>query len=545
MRLINTKTLKLEEFFDDRIPEYAILSHTWGLDEVSFQDMQSGNAIGKAGYRKIDLCCTESRFNGYPYAWIDTCCIDKSSSAELSEAINSMYQWYKRARICYVFLEDIKVAPGTVVVDNWIRESSFSKCRWFTRGWTLQELIASTYIRFFDHQWRSLGTKETLRDMLAAATGIDVEVLSGSTSLTQVPVAKRMSWASKRQTTRTEDIAYCLLGIFDVNMPLLYGEGSKAFLRLLEEILKSSDDHSIFVWKEPEDLSTSVKTQTGMLPSSPKQYEHSDDAIPFRTWGESVPYTMTNKGLSIELDIAEKITMEGTTDYEIGHFGILNCWMDKDSKNRAAVRLQWLEGDQYARISSSQIWRATPQPVKTKSIFVRNSVTVRAKHDQVHSGVKYTLHFSDFNFEVRDSLQGTPRERLDLFRMCFFASADSESGGVLKFPFAGHTVFMVLGWDMYTREGWVYLKANIMDQTMDEIFAAVESCRKAELKSLGWMEELPLDPLNILTVDTQSQSTARSSEYPGFDITVRHRVLPRRYINETQKNVEPWYAGLL
>ncbi|RBA09112.1 hypothetical protein FPRO05_14352, partial [Fusarium proliferatum] len=141
MRLVNTKTIQLEFLADDNVPDYAILSHTWEQEEVLFQDMGHDSAKSKKGYAKLESCCRAARENGFEYIWDDTCCIDKTSSAELSEAINSMYRYYQEASICYGYLADISTV------------SEIPNSRWFTRGWTLQELIAPRSMIFFDKDW--------------------------------------------------------------------------------------------------------------------------------------------------------------------------------------------------------------------------------------------------------------------------------------------------------------------------------------------------------------------------------------------------------
>ncbi|KAH8589628.1 heterokaryon incompatibility protein-domain-containing protein [Bisporella sp. PMI_857] len=255
MRLINTKTRELESF-EGPPPAYAILSHTWGSDEVTFQDYQS-NAAATLKSIKIDGCCGQALKDGFGYVWIDTCCIDKSSSAELSEAINSMYAWYHGAAICYVYLSDV---PGGR--DLGVDDLHFRRSRWFTRGWTLQELLAPSRIAFYDQDWFAIGNElkkrnsegitveNCLTDLVSAITGIPLPYIDLSRPITRASVAERMSWAAKRKTTRAEDIAYCLLGIFNVNMPLLYGEGKKSFVRLQEEIVKEYDDHTLFFWHD-------------------------------------------------------------------------------------------------------------------------------------------------------------------------------------------------------------------------------------------------------------------------------------------------------
>jgi hypothetical protein len=235
MRLLHADTIGLQEFPENEIPPYAILSHTWEKDEVSFQDMQEGDPTGKEGYIKIKYACEQALSQKLEYVWVDTCCIDKRSSSELSEVINSMFRWYRNARTCYAYLVDVPPDPSFESGKSPFRES-----RWFTRGWTLQELIAPRYVIFWSRDWTYLGSKGELGAILTEITGIDDITLRGG-SLGQESVAKRMSWASKRVTTRKEDIAYCLLGIFGVNMPMLYGEGDKAFIRLQEEIIKETD----------------------------------------------------------------------------------------------------------------------------------------------------------------------------------------------------------------------------------------------------------------------------------------------------------------
>ncbi|KAF2650581.1 HET-domain-containing protein [Lophiostoma macrostomum CBS 122681] len=264
MRLINTTSLILAEFQEETAPVYAILSHTWGTreEEVTFQQMTNRTPAveAKSGYAKIRRFC-EVASSKYmvDWAWVDTCCIDKSSSAELSEAINSMYRWYEKASVCVTFLADY---PSHVEV--------FTESAWFTRGWTLQELISPRQLEFWDSHWQLLGTKFDLVDQLATRTGIPSSILRKEKEVSEIPVAERMYWVSSRQITRGEDIAYCLLGIFDINMPMLYGEGgTKAFLRLQEEIIKQDTDMSIFAWTAHV-TSEIDEDFSGLLATSPK-----------------------------------------------------------------------------------------------------------------------------------------------------------------------------------------------------------------------------------------------------------------------------------
>jgi hypothetical protein len=249
MRLLNTTTLRVEQAKRDIVAherppfDYAILSHTWGEDEVIFQDMQAEVPKDNPRFSKIVKSCELAKQDGYEYIWIDTCCIDKSSSAELSEAINAMYLWYSKATICYTYLSDVDPRDSE---DLELVSSSFRKSRWFTRGWTLQELIAPKRMVFLSKDWNKLGNKHDFLRLLSYITDIDHQVLQNVRPLSNISVARKMSWAAKRTTTRVEDRAYSLLGIFDVNMPLLYGEGLKSFTRLQEEIIKKTDDESLF-----------------------------------------------------------------------------------------------------------------------------------------------------------------------------------------------------------------------------------------------------------------------------------------------------------
>ncbi|KAI1146240.1 HET-domain-containing protein [Nemania diffusa] len=281
MRLINVHTLDLEDFWGKDPPAYAILSHTWGTEEVSFQDWKARTSIShKAGFDKIIKVAQIAEKLDLNYVWVDTNCIDKTSSAELSEAINSMFAWYSKAEWCLVHLDDV---PS--IDDPTLRGRSagytleaLQHSRWFTRGWTLQELIAPACLAFFSQNWQIIGylrkvsrrgkewTDETIAhwfhtpindiqiieekivDTISHITGIARATLVTKEDYVNESIAVRMHWASKRRTTRVEDMAYCLFGLFNINMPLLYGEGKAAFQRLQEEIMKVSIDQSIFAW---------------------------------------------------------------------------------------------------------------------------------------------------------------------------------------------------------------------------------------------------------------------------------------------------------
>ena len=262
MWLLSTKRAELRYFQTPQdVPGgYAILSHVWQDNEQTFQDIQALSRSNTASFAKFETvprdlvsskirnCCLLAEAHGFAWVWIDTCCIDKQSSAELSEAINSMYAWYAQATVCYAYLHDVPGEISGSALAMQAPDSLFRRSKWFTRGWTLQELIAPRCVIFLARDWTTLGTKAAWAGLVEEITGIDSDILTFDRTLPEVSVARRMSWAARRQTTRIEDEAYALMGIFDVHMPTIYGEGTHAFRRLQEEIMKQSSDQSLFAW---------------------------------------------------------------------------------------------------------------------------------------------------------------------------------------------------------------------------------------------------------------------------------------------------------
>ncbi|EIW65323.1 HET-domain-containing protein, partial [Trametes versicolor FP-101664 SS1] len=246
MWLLNTSTYQIVFVQHPSEVHYAVLSHVWGDGEQTFQvnsDRCLLDAIRAQLSPKIRHCCDYARAHGHTYIWIDTCCIDKTSSAELSEAINSMFAWYSGADVCYVFLSDVSASDSPME-----EYSSFRRSMWFKRGWTLQELIVPSRNVFLSKDWRMIGTKASLASIIKDVTGIGTDILLHRRQLHTVSVAERMAWAAERETTRVEDEAYCLMGIFGVRLPVIYGEGSQAFVRLQEEIMRRIPDQSLFLW---------------------------------------------------------------------------------------------------------------------------------------------------------------------------------------------------------------------------------------------------------------------------------------------------------
>lgn len=339
MRLINIQTKRLETFYRDPTEPYAILSHTWGKEEeeLSFQDMQSLGKWGVARTAKLEGCCNQAGKDGFKYIWIDTCCIDKTNAVELSEAITSMFRWYQKAAMCYTYLSDVTRGQSRQI----------GKSRWFTRGWTLQELLASPRMTFFDSSWTKLGTKSSLSGVVGQATGIPHHILTGITSLQTSSIAQKFSWAARRTTTRPEDLAYCLLGIFDVVIPPLYGEGLEAaFERLQEAIMKKTHDDSIFAWAlEPgggggqENNFTGPAVSGGILAASPAAFEGCGDVVRRSQTETRIRASETIWGtipisISLSGSLAESSGSSGTVLY-----GYLSCGPSDTPSSVVAIPL--------------------------------------------------------------------------------------------------------------------------------------------------------------------------------------------------------------
>ncbi|KAI0738151.1 heterokaryon incompatibility protein-domain-containing protein [Daedaleopsis nitida] len=329
MRLLDTHNFTIH-FFDspEAVPGgYAILSHVWGEGEQSYQDVQdiharcavSGEAPCDLLSVKIRRFCELAEDHGYRWGWVDTCCIDKSSSEELSEAINAMSRYYSQCLVCYAHLansHDLSVSdldhPNPKIAD-----SDFLHDPWYERGWTLQELIMPRVVIFLSNHWRYLGSKSDLADTVASITGIPLTVIRSEVHYTDISVAERMSWAAKRQTSRVEDEAYCLMGIFDVNMPTLYGEGRKAFQRLQEEILRKTPDTTLFAWgglcdwEDLEDYGINEGSK-GLFATSPSDYQRrlQVEFLPGKQMKQGHPdstveFTTTPRGIQSRLRIVE------------------------------------------------------------------------------------------------------------------------------------------------------------------------------------------------------------------------------------------------
>lgn len=395
MRLINCETGKLEWFFVSQTvkpPPYAILSHTWDGDtEVTYQDyvdfLAGQGKQPQKNWTKVEksIVVTLNSKERLKYIWIDTCCIDKSNTSELSEAINSMFKWYARAEVCYAQIADFESEfvptnemPGYGSNNSWalghqsyemplvpanpqLTETARDRlrgCRWFTRGWTLQELIAPPTVEFFDGNWIHFGNRNELGDLLTSVTRIDKRIFEspGTTHqerdimsiLSKMTIAKKMSWAQNRQTAKTEDIAYSLLGIFGVNMAMTYGEENKAFIRLQKEILAQYNDLSIFAWTaNPTGNYGIVPEFRGILAHSPAEFANAGSFEPSRNAIANPDFTLTNNGLKISAQVRNIPSSKYL-------FLSLNCY-DKSGgqHNIQGITLQLIGFNKYKRTNPS------------------------------------------------------------------------------------------------------------------------------------------------------------------------------------------------
>lgn len=481
MRLLNTATIKLKEFVNPETVDYAILSHTWDHEEVSFQALQQPWAKGMAGYQKITSCCLRAASDGFDYVWIGTCCIDKTSSSELSEAINSMYQWYRNAKVCYTYLPDVPSDENPQLED-----SAFAKSRWFTRGWTLQELLAPSTLVLYGKDWVEIGTKSSLLETISKITCIEPRVLSDNDA-SEISIATRMSWASKRETTRAEDMAYSLMGIFGVSMPIMYGEGQNSFMRLQRKIMKVSNDHSIFTWTADKKNKWEEK---GLLARSPSEFHQSRNV----QTGQFIQgeYSMTNQGLRIRLEV----TRPAYGDTHLHAF--LNCYLAGDENSKLGIYLRRLTednngvlspaGQHYARVFPDLLLREVPTPYVVPDIalsYVKEkdrshfevSETIQRRPGYLFKMKTYTL--PDYGFHLleeypaglwyeRDGNRELLIEERGTFTALMFKVKDGEKFVVL-FGVHGHIVWYdvrgIVGIETL-EEIWIsYSKNQIRGQT--------------------------------------------------------------------------------
>ncbi|KAK4560468.1 hypothetical protein LTR86_005664 [Recurvomyces mirabilis] len=327
-RLIDTRTLSIRLVEPGNQVRYGILSHFWGPEEMSYEEFVNEQARDSRGFQKIWECCKLALEHGLDYMWVDSCCIDRGSSAELSKAINSMFAWYASAAICFVYLADV----GMPTISAQIFGS-----RWFTRGWTLQELLAPRNVRFFDCGWRLLGTLWELTNVVKDITGLETALLRHEKPISAYSVAQRMSWAASRVTTRLEDMAYCLLGFFGVHMPLLYGEGGGAFLRLQHEVCKRGRDDTIFAWSD-EHMLPAPALAGAMFAPDVRCFLGCHDVVQ-TNWPVPLQWESSREGLHIDGAMIMPGPSDGST------LLVLGCAPREKKTSRYVLTLQYSRTD--------------------------------------------------------------------------------------------------------------------------------------------------------------------------------------------------------
>lgn len=396
-----------------------------------------------------------------------------------------MFQWYRDAEVCYAWLADLpSESPATA--------ATFQSCRWFTRGWTLQELIAPRRVEFYDKPWAFRGTKSELKDALLEVTGIDGEALENPDILYRIPVAQRMSWAATRQTTRIEDMAYCLLGIFDINMPMLYGEGPRAFLRLQEHIVKEVNDLSIFAWTTPKN-----QTYQGIFADDVSAFSGSstirhDEDISF-----SPDFTVTNKGLHVEAVITTRVP---GGDYLMK----LNCaQVSKDgSRKRIGVYLSQHSGGIYSRARAFEYGPADGEGTQFQSrrIFIAKAVSAQRSADLQNTHQDAFFFRKNFNPQGSIPFRGfpfyaksiTPSQHWDARRRMFLTHGASDFTACIMFErlemstfakdiFPGQWFIVVLGIAHGEPRPWIAVAG--MKDAGPSLVVAKENLRK--LAALG------------------------------------------------------------
>ncbi|KAK4223268.1 putative vegetative incompatibility protein [Podospora fimiseda] len=426
----------MEDFFDvSKQPRYAILSHRWGdkSEELTLQELltPTPDIFNKSGFRKVREASKTALSRGLSHIWVDTCCIDKTSSSELTEAINSMYAWYAGAEVCYVYLHDLP-APKNLT-DMTMDVELLAKCDWFTRGWTLQELIAPCKVLFFDQDWNERGSKKELSAAISDITGIPVDLLNDPDLLSDYSVAQRMSWAASRQTTKPEDKSYCLLGIFDVHMSLIYGEGMKAFTRLQEVVLQKTSDLSIFVWTDDE-----PRKYAPLLADKPRQFKSSGsvEAVLEDTMYRDL--LITSRGIRITVSLIHM-----PEENNEACLTIMEVFCRKDGHD-IGISLRKISGGRYVRFDTGLIilprvkkWERSRMLLET--IHLPVSLPRRFlfdKEDPVlgnrHTVLKFRLCDSNPGFTLSHYGRQVPRSHWDVHDQVFFCSnTRSVSWGVL------------------------------------------------------------------------------------------------------------------
>ncbi|KAI6023023.1 heterokaryon incompatibility protein-domain-containing protein [Pisolithus microcarpus] len=403
---VDPDAIVLKDLVDEDLAQikYGILSHCWGdpKEEVQYKEMDALLRMGgparkklrqRSGYQKIHRSCEQAWKDCLAWLWVDTCCINKESSAELSEALNSMFRWYENSERCYVFLHDLaaKILPTTSNKKMFPNYSGWP--RWFSRGWTLQELVAPNLVHFFNEDWHFIGDKKSHAQTLSSITQIPSRILRYGLDAHRPSAAQIMSWAADRRTTRTEDRAYSLMGLFGVHMAMLYGEGKNAFRRLQLEIIRMTNDHSIFAWDRKDNgWSGSV------LADDPSFFGDCHDIVNM----EPDEYLAALKGV-VPDDVLSTINEESIRTYTVTNAGIrirLPLQRCRGSRSVFEARLACCRSFDYSPISIFL--------VSFKSTYYRyfgQSQTIRgatAKFQLLYLVCQEEKREKDFTFKIDD-----------------------------------------------------------------------------------------------------------------------------------------------
>ncbi|KAF3807722.1 hypothetical protein GCG54_00007455 [Colletotrichum gloeosporioides] len=334
MKLVHTATLQICAFSYPPPVQYAVLSHTWS----SPQDNES-NSSREEIVRKV---CHLARVHELDFVWIDALCIDKSSSADVSTTINLLPKYLERAAICFAFLGDLPCRVSAPCRVTW------AQCRFWRRTWTLQELVLPSRVQFYDASWHLRGghTSQNLHPLISGITGIDEDVLCHQRSLQHTSVARKMSWAAFKEASNPEDLVYSLLGLFYVRMPTIYGEGkSRAFRRLQEEILRHTNDSTLFAW-----TSTVEEDNRGAFANSPDEFlsfgRTTQARVPIHFEGFAIP---TSRGIIISGPVLDQ--PQGTLLY----LGPENGHGQGEIELHHGILLRSRPDETFGRISTSQV----------------------------------------------------------------------------------------------------------------------------------------------------------------------------------------------
>ncbi|KAK4460732.1 vegetative incompatibility protein HET-E-1 [Cladorrhinum samala] len=553
--------IKTEEYFDSDRPAYAILSHTWlaKTEELTLQELQNPfpNTHAKIGFHKTQRTCelALSRDN-LTHAWVDTCCIDKTSSAELAEAINSMYAWYVEAEVCYVYLSDL---PSNSELSD-----SLSKCRWFTRGWTLQELIAPKDVVFFDQEWNERGNKQELSKLIFEITGIPESLLKNEAAPSYFSVACRMSWAARRITTRIEDAAYCLMGIFNVNMSLRYGEKEAAFVRLQEEILRKQADMSIFVWVD--DAASGFREYAPVLADSARQFRDCGDV---KTELEDTIYrdpVISSRGVQLTAGLIH--IPENTNP---AYLCILEVRCRKGNME-IGVALRKISGGRYARYQTGLIPPLGENHENQRSLDI-SGVFIESLHLATSLPPRFPFHPTDpvlgnrhrvlkFRWDKSFSMRQAkpmPRSHWDLHDQVFFCSNSNSTswGGFFIHGRLDKTPQTFIPVDFFvTCHRWnigkphVYL-GNLSDLKLETVMlmevqldnTRFESNRQAETVVWGVLDGTKIED-QTLVIETGTVETRAVPTSPAKSETVTGRlgVIAIQGIGETGTAQTAWHS---